>query len=474
MNNGLWLLPSLDRPHNLARFFRACREIGVQTPGLVLIDEEDHGRHRDAYRELWLPARWKLKITKGVTQGDKFRETWSRYRDADWIGYLGDDCVPDTVGWDQMLLARLLGWNFVSPNDAWQAPNRIGNCAVFSGDLIRKVGYFWPPGLQHLFIDDLWEGLGRETGCWHQRMDVIVRHVHVLKGEAPEDETHRKAYSPQRWEEDGATYRTWQAESRSAAVDAIRQLQAERGVAIVKADLANVNLMIATPAIDDKFESAYVTSLFQTFGLIQGQGGAYQWTVERYTADIALARARLLAAFIHSKCSHCLMIDSDMGWGMEAVIRVFAADKPLCAVAGPKKPYPLRFAVDHSDADGNPVLIKPENERGAAEVSRVGLAFALISRECAEKMVAAYPELTFSSGANQDAFSLFQPMVRDRRYYGEDFAFCERWRAIGGQVYICADVRLKHVGAHTFEGSLYDVEPVRQQPLPGEEKAAAE
>jgi|SRR5215469_2895459 len=457
---GLWLLPSLNRPASLARFFRACREIGISTPGLVLIDEEDHKQNRDAYRALWMPADWKIKLTKGRTQGDKLRETWPRYKGAEWIGYLGDDCVPETVGWDKMLVARLLGWNFVSCNDAWQAPKRIGNCAVFSGDLIRAVGYFWPPALQHLYIDDLWETLGRDTGCWQQRMDVLVRHVHVLKGEAPEDETHRSAYSQERWREDGAAYKAWREEKRDAALEAVRGLQGKNGVRVVNADLSKINLMVATPSISDQFESTYVVALFQTFDLIQKQGGFCHWTVERYTADIALARARLLSAFLHSKCTHCLMIDADMGWTDEAVIRVFAAGKDLVAVAGPKKSYPLRFAVDHSDKDGNPVLIETDPATGAAEVSRVGMAFALISRAAAEKIVKAHPELTFQSGADQSAWAVFNPLVRDNRYFGEDFAFCERWRALGETVFICPDVRLKHVGNHTFEGSLYDIRPV--------------
>lgn len=453
----MWLLPSLNRPHNLTRFARACREVGTATPGLILIDKADYAANGDAYRALDLPKHWRIAITKGVTQGEKLRELWPRYKSDQWIGYLGDDCVPETPGWDLRLISALQGWNFVSCNDCWQAPKRIGNCAVFSGDLIRAVGYFWPPDLDHLYIDDLWENLGRETSCWLPRMDIVVRHVHVMKGEAPEDDTHRKAYSQESWAHDTAVFEEWNKTQKPAALVAIHALQGQRGVSILNANFKGVNLMIATPSITDNYEQNYVTAFMQTFDLIKQHSASCQWTIERYNADIALARSRLISAFLASDCTHCLFIDADMGWDLSAVIRLFAANKDFVAVAGPKKSYPLRFAVTHEDKDGKAVMIVSDQLTGTAEVTGVGLAFALLTRACAVKMAEAYPELGFNDSSNSRLYGLFLPMVEDDRYFSEDFAFCRRWRKIGGKVFICPDVRLKHTGAHTFEGSLMDI-----------------
>ena len=49
------------------------------------------------------------------------------------------------------------------------------------------------------------------------------------------------------------------------------------------------------------------------------------------------------------------------------------------------------------------------------------------------------------------------PLIRGPRYFAEDFAFCRRWRDIGGKVYLCPDVPLDHVGFHTWSGAVADV-----------------
>ncbi|PZQ57372.1 MAG: hypothetical protein DI570_19750 [Phenylobacterium zucineum] len=37
-------------------------------------------------------------------------------------------------------------------------------------------------------------------------------------------------------------------------------------------------------------------------------------------------------------------------------------------------------------------------------------------------------------------------------YLSEDYTFCHRWRAIGGEIWLDLQSRLAHVGAFEFEG----------------------
>jgi hypothetical protein len=39
-------------------------------------------------------------------------------------------------------------------------------------------------------------------------------------------------------------------------------------------------------------------------------------------------------------------------------------------------------------------------------------------------------------------------------YLSEDFSFCRRWTAIGGEIWIDLQSRLTHVGTVNFEGDL--------------------
>jgi hypothetical protein len=227
----LWLLPSRARPGNLARFFAAYEKTGGSTPGVVILDAADEKANRPAYHETrrQLPLGWSLRITDGVTQGEKLAELWPELVGAGWLGLIGDDCVPETPAWDRKMVGALDGANIVSCNDGWQAPRRLGNCWIMAGDLVRGVGYIFPPGLQHLYVDDVWETIGQAAQCWRCLMSVRVEHRHVLKGEADADETHRRVYGSNTsnalgglWPQDGEAYERWKALDAPRAVNAAR------------------------------------------------------------------------------------------------------------------------------------------------------------------------------------------------------------------------------------------------------------
>lgn len=88
---------------------------------------------------------------------------------------------------------------------------------------MRAVGWLFPPDLRHLYIDDIWEHLGRQTGCWHVDMSVIVEHHHVLQG-APDDSTNALVYNQERWAEDRKVFEKWLRADAETAISKIRTL----------------------------------------------------------------------------------------------------------------------------------------------------------------------------------------------------------------------------------------------------------
>jgi hypothetical protein len=40
------------------------------------------------------------------------------------------------------------------------------------------------------------------------------------------------------------------------------------------------------------------------------------------------------------------------------------------------------------------------------------------------------------------------------RYLSEDYAFCRRWRDMGGKIWVDLDCKLVHLGQHLFGGEL--------------------
>ena len=84
---------------------------------------------------------------------------------------------------------------------------------------------------------------------------------------------------------------------------------------------------------------------------------------------------------------------------------------------------------------------------------------ALITR--GRSRLAAHPELRAKMGDMGDklareAVMVFDTMVEPEtgQYLSEDYAFCRRWRDLGGEIWADFEARLTHVGHATYTGSL--------------------
>lgn len=228
-----------------------------------------------------------------------------------------------------------------------------------------------------------------------------------------------------------------------------------------KADLSPYKLLIATPVMDGRPESTYKNSLNQTKQMLEAHGSTLASVDHKYCADISLARAKLLSYFLRAKdFTHMLMIDADMGWKPEDVGRMLLLNRDFIAAVGPKKQYPICFAFQNVDDYSRVQPVLHELETNVGEFTEVGAAFLMISRACAERIVAAYPELEFDEEPGVTGYSVFDPLIINvgkdypRRRLSEDYAFCYRWRKIGGKVQVLMDVELTHTGPHTFKGCL--------------------
>ena len=92
-----------------------------------------------------------------------------------------------------------------------------------------------------------------------------------------------------------------------------------------------------------------------------------------------------------------------------------------------------------------------------------------IKRSAIEKMVKAYPELTYvgdDNVAGKVIHGLYIPMLAElddngtkiKKYLSEDWSFSKRWKDIGGQIYADTSIVLKHIGKQAY--SLWNVEVV--------------
>ena len=168
-------------------------------------------------------------------------------------------------------------------------------------------------------------------------------------------------------------------------------------------------------------------------------------------ADVAGARNSMVGEFLSTDCTDLLMIDHDVAWEPGAVLRLLhhPVDLVCGAYRARKDPeqYPIRCI------EGSKEIWSCEHT-GLIEVEGLGAGFMRISRRCLEEMVKHYADTKYhDEWFKRDTWSLFDFVTKNGNRWSEDIIFCQRYRAIGGRVWIDPDLQLHHVGKKTFTGT---------------------
>lgn len=154
------------------------------------------------------------------------------------------------------------------------------------------------------------------------------------------------------------------------------------------------------------------------------------------------SRDMLAMRFLRSSASHLLFVDSDVGgWGPDSVITLMSAGKG--AISGV---YCRRDA-------GRTVPIRLNGKRDGELYGATGVpgGFLLLSRAMLERMVGAYHQMLYVLEDGSLAYALFaQNFEPGQPYCQEDKAFCRRWCAIGGELWVHPRVVLSHHGDSAF------------------------
>ena len=213
-------------------------------------------------------------------------------------------------------------------------------------------------------------------------------------------------------------------------------------------------LVIATPAYGGQVTSPYLLSIASSVVLFCRRGISHQLHVNSGDSFIPRARALLLGKFMRTDCSHLLMIDSDMSWQAKDVVRLLEHDVDFVCGGYRQKCQQLKwnFCLLH-DPDarpGDPVRVKTRGD--LVSISGAGAGFMLLKRQAVERMIEAAPETRFEHVGNEDrpleCWDLFGPVgCIAHTFYGEDIAFCNRWRRLGGEVWLDPAVQLGHHGS---------------------------
>ncbi len=237
------------------------------------------------------------------------------------------------------------------------------------------------------------------------------------------------------------------------------------------------HIFLATPCYGGVVTQGYMQSVF---GMMQrAQNDGYDITLALLGQDALITRSRntLLAHFMENKsATHILFVDGDISFDADLVHRLLIASKDLVAACYPLKTFYWDAYSEQRLKQGEPpstaglryvgelcqgVLAKREGNLATA--TYVGTGFMLISRTVIDQMIVGYPETRYDNiHAHHESrtkvnvpYALFDCMIDPvtKTYLSEDFTFCHRWRALGGEIWLDTKSQLTHTGPTDFSGA---------------------
>ncbi|MCU1492413.1 MAG: hypothetical protein JWO62_177 [Acidimicrobiaceae bacterium] len=184
----LMIVPSRGRPRHLDQLVEAWRSTSTGHADLVVaLDDDDPELYRyNAHRV--------AMVTVGARQNFVAwtNEVAVRHAaDYHFIGSMGDDHRPRTVGWDRMICEALeqLGSGIVYGDDLGTSPV-LPSAVAMTSDIVAGLGYMIPPTIAHNGAAQFWHQLGETTGRARFLPEVVVEHLHYSLGKSSIDQTY--------------------------------------------------------------------------------------------------------------------------------------------------------------------------------------------------------------------------------------------------------------------------------------------
>ena len=238
--------------------------------------------------------------------------------------------------------------------------------------------------------------------------------------------------------------------------------------------------MLATPMYGGTAHGGYVCAVAMLFALCAIK--KIDIVIEYLTHESLIPRARnmLVKTFMeHSDYTHLLFVDADIRFDPYDILKLLEFDKEIIGMPYAKKLIDWNSIQQQSEAANGRLSTEllekcglsyilrclPDQDKTSQiyEAQEIGTGLMLIQRSVFEKMVASYPDLYALSDdmskfkeddiEGRKYYLFFETMLdlKNRRYLSEDYAFCKRWRDIGGKIYIYLPVVTTHFGSYAYQ-----------------------
>lgn len=219
-------------------------------------------------------------------------------------------------------------------------------------------------------------------------------------------------------------------------------------------DFTKYHLHIGMPCYGGNVSEPTMTSLLRFILMAQQVG--LNWSLDTMVNESLVTRARnnLMAKMMtNASATHFMFIDADIRFQPESILQMMACDKDVIGGLYPKKALPVNYVIN---------LKRETKVQGDIfTVDTMGTGFLLFKRHVYEQLCKAHPETKYVDDVGlgkqfePTMYSIFDVAIDEKGHYlSEDWLFCRRWSALGGEIWAHGKVLLNHIGHYEFVGDL--------------------
>ena len=211
------------------------------------------------------------------------------------------------------------------------------------------------------------------------------------------------------------------------------------------------HVCVALLSIDAKMFCRSAVSLLQAAVRCGDLGWGFTYILRESDSMVGRGRSQLASRFFIEEgtkdCTDLVFVDTDVYWDADEFMRLMSHEVDVVAGAYPFKNesgnFPLRWPSQG--------LLE---QNGLWIVQAATPGFLRIRRQALARMVTEMPWLEYTDAHGDAAhrcWMFFDNLHRANGIYDEGYVFCERWRGVGGTVYVDPKIHLKHIGLKVYD-----------------------
>lgn len=201
MKKFLTIVPTRDRNQKAKEFAEAFFKTSNNSDLVFGLDDDNESNYDrlpnviyDINPRLRLNGTLNLLANKYCTQ-------------YEYICFMGDDHRPRTDNWDNLLYESIKDkkYGIAYGNDLIKG-HKLPTAVFLNSNIIKKLGYMAPPALTHLYLDDFWRDLGTKISSLVYSDNVVLEHMHYIRGKSELDEIYAEVNSKEMKHKDRDAY----------------------------------------------------------------------------------------------------------------------------------------------------------------------------------------------------------------------------------------------------------------------------